>query len=82
MGPNGLLRRLPGWPRELLHEVLNKHFTEGFYSDCNGGDNVRRVSDDAFASSSKGVWCGTCHVVWIIIMLNNCRQYQILGLQK
>jgi hypothetical protein len=30
--------------------------------DCGGGDPIRRVSDDALASSTKGVWCGWCQV--------------------
>ncbi len=33
MTPYGSLRRYPGWPGEILHELLNKHFTEGFVSN-------------------------------------------------
>jgi hypothetical protein len=56
-----MLRRLPGWPHEHLHELLNKHNTEGFKAVCNGGDNMRRMSDEAMAKSSYGAWCGSCH---------------------
>jgi hypothetical protein len=33
MTASGSLRRYPGWPGEVLHELLNKHFTEGFASN-------------------------------------------------
>ena len=60
----GSIRRVPGWPNEPLNATLNRHFTSGFHSECNGGDAYRKYSDDAVAeTSATGPSCGKCHVV-------------------
>jgi hypothetical protein len=64
VAPDGSMRRLPGWPNEPLNHTISRYMTEGFNASCDGGDPVRRYSDDAPAYvTATGPTCGKCHVV-------------------
>lgn len=64
IGTNGSINRLPGWPNEPLNTTLNRHFIQNFHAECNGGDMIRRYSDDAVPENyTSPPICGKCHVV-------------------
>jgi hypothetical protein len=43
---------------------MSRMFVTDFYASCDGGDTLRRLSDDAPAHRvTKGPHCGKCHVV-------------------
>ncbi len=64
IGTNGSIRRISGWPNEPLNSAMSRCFVSHFWAACDGGDTLRRLSDDAVAfRSTKGPSCGKCHVV-------------------
>ncbi len=76
---NGLIRRLPGWPEEELTELLLKFKTKYFSPRCvTVEDNVRKLSDDTVALNFTGSYCGSCHVVSLLLILlsNFCLESQ------
>jgi hypothetical protein len=64
MNHSATLRRLPAWPNESLADTMNRHSTDLFYTECNGGDGPRKLSDEVVVTNyTSAPTCGKCHVV-------------------
>jgi len=87
MGNEGTLTRLPGWPNEILSDLMLRFNTEGFFASCKGGSITRKYSDDAVGSmQTGGPECGKCHVVisdpWFSYMKSNIHPVEMDSLEK
>lgn len=58
-----MMRRLPGWPGDELHDLIVKFKTPYFNPHCDGSEYYRRLSDDTVAQNFYANLCGMCHVV-------------------
>ena len=87
IGANGSIQRLPGWPNEPLNSTMNRHVIADFHANCNGGDILRRYSDDVVAENyTHAPYCGKCHIVvsepWYTYMKPRVHPVELDTLEK